>query len=165
MGISEREYQEMLKRNEQLRVADDGRPSAPAAHPAAYRLTEVKLHADPAPTEHDEQCALFAWADANEGAHEELKLLFSIPNGGYRPVATAAMLKASGTKAGVPDCCLPVARGRFHSLWIEMKRKPNKPTEAQEQWITDLRRYGHMAVICYGAQDAISCILAYLAQE
>ncbi len=62
MGISEREYQEMLKRNEQLRVHDDGRPSQP--HAAAYRLTEVKLHAAPAPTEHEEQCALFAWAAA-----------------------------------------------------------------------------------------------------
>ncbi len=117
------------------------------------------------PSEHDEQCALFAWAAANEAAHPELKLLFAVPNGGFRHASTAAMLKASGTKAGVPDCCLPVARGRFHSLWIELKRKPNKPTAAQQEWIADLRYYGAQAIVCYGAQEAQQAIMAYLGQE
>ena len=115
-----------------------------------------------APTEHDEQVALFRWAAENEAAHPELRMLHATPNGGYRPVHTAVMLKAEGVKAGVPDVCLPVPRGRFHSLWIEMKRKPNKPTLEQEQWVASLRRYGNQAVICYSATEAINCIMAYL---
>ena len=118
-----------------------------------------------APTEHEEQVALFQWAEANEGEHEELKLLFAVPNGGYRPMATAAQLKAEGVRAGVPDVCLPVARGRFHSLWIEMKRKPNTTSDAQRAWLDALRRYGHCAVVCWSANEAINSIISYLEQE
>ncbi len=154
---------DLLARNPQLAVKDDGRNRD---HPAAYRLTEAKpAHTHVAPTEHEEQCALFAWAAANEAQAPELACMFAVPNGGYRPMTTAAALKAEGVKSGVPDCCLPVARGRYHSLWIEMKRKPNKPTAEQERWIADLRHYGHMAVCCYGAQEAIDAITHYLALD
>ena len=37
--------------------------------------------------------------------------MFRIPNGGSRHPAEAARLKAQGVKAGVPDLCIPVARG------------------------------------------------------
>lgn len=141
----------------------------PAARPAPYLLTEDlgTLHLPPrsAPTEHDEQCALFAWAAANEGAHPELSMLAAIPNGGYRPMATAAMLKAEGVKAGYPDILLDVARGRWHGLRIEMKRKPNKPTPEQLDWIARLRAHGYMAVVCYGADEAIGVIQHYLDME
>ena len=171
MGISEREYQEMLRRNNELRVADDGRPSAPAHQPhAAYRLTEVKLHADPAPSEHEEQCALFAWADAAVVALPELMLMFAVPNGEYRPIATAARLKKTGTKAGVPDIFLPAMRrgedGRtWGGLFIEMKRKPNKPSPEQREWIAALRESGYMCVVAYGADEAIKTITHYLSLE
>jgi hypothetical protein len=161
MGISEREYRAMLAGNPELVVADD-----PGAVTAA-QLERAVATAKPVPTEHEEQVALFQWAEANEGEHEELKLLFAVPNGGYRPMTTAAMLREEGVKAGVPDCCLPVARGRFYSLWLELKRadRSNHPTPAQAEWIECLRSYGHMAVVCYGAQEAIDTIKAYLGIE
>ena len=164
MGISESEYRAMLANNDQLSVKDDG---TPRQGKAKTPLVACSHFSGPVivPTEHEEQVALFQWAAANEGEHEELKLLFAVPNGGYRPMTTAAQLKAEGVRSGVPDCCLPVARGRFHSLWIEMKRKPNRPTEAQEHWISTLRDYGHSAVVCYGAQEAIDVIKAYLGIE
>ena len=164
MGISESEYRAMLANNDQLSVKDDG---TPRLGKAKTPLVACSHFSGPVivPTEHEEQVALFQWAEAHEGEHEELKLLFAVPNGGYRPMTTAAQLKAEGVRSGVPDCCLPVARGRFHSLWIEMKRKPNRPTEAQEHWISTLRDYGHSAVVCYGAQEAIDVIKAYLGIE
>ena len=118
-----------------------------------------------APSEHDEQCALFAWAAANEAAHPELCCMFAIPNGGHRHPAVAAQLKAEGVRAGVPDICLPIARGRFHSLWIEMKRKPNTTTDAQRQWLDTLHQQGHCAVVCWSAAEAQQTIMAYLGQE
>lgn len=129
--------------------------------PAEYRAARAAI----TPTEHEEQVALFQWAEAHEGEHEELKLLFAVPNGGYRPMTTAAQLKAEGVRSGVPDCCLPVARGRFHSLWIEMKRKPNTTSDAQRAWLDALRRYGHCAVVCWSANEAINSIISYLEQE
>lgn len=158
---------EILQRNPELGPINPhlAQP-ARQPHAPAYRLTEAgDTHARPAataPTEHEEQVALFAWAAAQEGAFPELALLFAIPNGGYRPMTTAAALSAEGVKAGVPDCCLPIARGRYHSLWIEMKRKPNKPTMEQELWIARLRAAGCMAVVCYGADEAIRVIGHYL---
>jgi hypothetical protein len=150
-------------------AVDGGHGPAPDYH-AAFLADAVGV-----PLEHDEQCALFAWADAAQEEHPELALMFSIPNGGKLPYTRNAKgkvhspqriaLVAEGMKAGVPDVCLPVARGRFHSLWIEMKRKPNKPTQEQLQWIEALRHYGHCAMVCYGATEAINAIMGYLTQE
>ncbi len=164
MGISESEYRAMLAGNDQLSVKDDG---TPRQGKAKTPLVACSHFSGPVivPTEHEEQVALFQWAAANEEEHEELKLLFAVPNGGYRPMATAAQLKAEGVRAGVPDVCLPVARGRFHSLWIEMKRKPNTTSDAQRAWLDALRRYGHCAVVCWSANEAINSIISYLEQE
>jgi len=158
MGISESEYRAMLAGNPEL-VADD-----PGVVTAA-QLERAVMQGSRTPTEHDEQVALFQWAEANEAQYAELALLFAVPNGGYRPMATAAQLKAEGVRAGVPDVCLPVARGRFHSLWIEMKRKPNTTSDAQRAWLDALRRYGHCAVVCWSANEAINSIISYLEQE
>ena len=133
-------------------------------------VTPVTPEATHKASEHEEQVALFDWATAAEGEHPELAMLFAIPNGGARHPAVAAQLKAEGVRAGVPDVFLAVARGSVngkthHGLFIELKVKPNKATEAQCAWIDSLRAFGFSAVICYGAQDAINVIKAYLAQE
>lgn len=119
------------------------------------------------PTEHDEQAALFAWAAANEVQHPELCMLHATPNGGYRPMATAAKLKAEGVKAGYPDISLDVARGRWHGLRVELKRADHstRPSEAQLMWMERLRYYGYSTAICYGAQEAQQCIMAYLSLD
>ena len=51
----------------------------------------------------------------------ELALLHHIPNGGTRDAVEAKHLKQQGVKSGVPDLCLPVPRGQYHGLYIEMK--------------------------------------------
>ena len=88
--------------------------------------------------------------------------VYHIPNGGSRNKAEAARLKAQGVKAGVPDLCIPVARGGYHSLYIEMKHGKNKPTEKQLEWIALLRKQGMAAYVCYGAGNAIACIERYM---
>ena len=125
-----------------------------------------------APLEHDEQSALFEWANAAQGEHPELCMLFAIPNGGARHPAVAAQLKAEGVKAGVPDIFLAVARGIsggkvYHGLFLELKRanRSNHATPAQKDWIERLRRHGYAVVVAYGADEAINAIMGYLAQE
>lgn len=71
--------------------------------------------------EAEEQEALFVWAEYQSAAHTELKLLYHIPNEGKRSVSYGAALRRQGMKKGVPDLCLPVARGKYHGLYIEMK--------------------------------------------
>ena len=111
------------------------------------------------PTEHWEQSQLFAWAEDRP----ELKLMYAIPNGGHRDIRVAVKLKAEGVKPGVPDICLPVARGAWHGLYIELKRREGgKVSAEQTAWIEALIREGYCAAICRGWEDAVRVIMGYL---
>ena len=112
--------------------------------------------------EEAEQAALFEWAAYQAGQWPELGYLFHIPNGGLRNKATAARLKAAGVKPGVPDLFLPVTRGQSAGLFIEMKYGANKPSPEQQRYIDLLRREGYAVEVCYGCEEAIGVITAYL---
>lgn len=113
-----------------------------------------------APTEAQEQQTVVEWCDA-VGVP-----VFHVPNGGSRHPAEAAHLKAQGVKPGVPDLCVPVARGGYHGLFIEMKRtKGGRVTEAQDRWIRLLREQGYCAWCCHGADNAIALVEMYLSGE
>jgi len=88
--------------------------------------------------------------------------MYHIPNEGKRSKATGGRLKAQGLKPGVPDVCLPTAHGGYIGLYIEMKVKPNKPTENQKRWLRALREAGHMVAVCYGFEEARDLIEKYL---
>lgn len=113
-------------------------------------------------TEAGNQEALFSWVEWQLQAYPELKLLYHIPNGGKRDMQTAIALKRQGVKAGVPDIHLPVARGDYHSLYIELKVGKGKPTALQKEWAADLNAQGHLAIVCYGWEDAKQALINYL---
>ena len=115
------------------------------------------------PTESAEQRTLFEWAALQSKRYPELHLLHAIANGGFRHKATAGRLKAEGVKAGVPDLSLPVARGGYHGLYIELKRqKGGKASDGQKAWLEALSKQGYCAVICNGWHEASEAILRYL---
>lgn len=115
------------------------------------------------PTESVEQQWLFAWAELQRNAHPELALLYAIPNGGKRARTTAARLKKEGVKKGVPDTFLPVPRGKYHGLFIELKRlEGGRVEDSQRQWIYALTDQGYAAVVCKGWEAAAGVILDYL---
>ena len=117
----------------------------------------------PPPLESTEQELLFAWVSSREAAYPELKMLHHIPNGGMRNKREAARLKKQGVKPGVPDICLPVPRGQYHGLYIELKRvRQGRETEAQTAWIAALNEQGYYACTCYGWMNATTVLLMYL---
>lgn len=119
--------------------------------------------ASPVPLESNEQQTLVAWAKRHEEEWPELRMLYHIPNEGKRSRKTGARMKAEGLKSGVPDICLPVARGGHHGLYIELKRrKDSKVTKEQLEWIADLVAQGYVAAVCRGCDEAISLITRYL---
>lgn len=115
-------------------------------------------------TEHCEQTALFCWAamPTQRAQWPALALMFAIPNGGERNLRVAANLKAEGVKAGVSDIMLPVSRGGFHGLFIEMKVKPNKPSTEQLDFIGAVTEQGYLAVVCYSWAEAVTNLVYYL---
>lgn len=113
-------------------------------------------------SEHQEQKALFEWAELQGNITPELKLMFAIPNGGHRHKATAGKLKAEGVKAGVPDICLPVARNGYYGMWIELKAEKNTPTKKQTEWLGWLQDQGFWAIWCTGFEEAKNEIELYL---
>ena len=116
--------------------------------------------------EDDEQKALFQWANMAACKLPELSALFAIPNGGYRLKSTAAKLKATGVKAGVPDIFLAVARGGYHGLFVEMKRQDRGTvSKAQKEWIERLTEQGYLAIVCHGWVKAREAIVMYLLGE
>ena len=117
------------------------------------------------PTEGEEQARLFSWCRMHEREWPELGLLFHIPNGGSRNKAEAGRFKAEGVKAGVPDLMLPVARGGFHGLFIEMKRLDGgRVRPEQKAWMEKLQAQGYEAVVCRGWEGASEALLRYLGE-
>lgn len=105
---------------------------------------------------------LFRWITYQLDEYPELALLYHIPNGGKRDAKTATILKRQGVKAGVPDLHLPVARGGYHGLYIELKVGDNTTTKKQKDWIRELNKQGYLAVVCYGWDEAAKQLLDYL---
>lgn len=117
----------------------------------------------PVPTEAQEQMTLFSWAAMQSGKYPELNLLYHVPNGGSRHKAEAGRLRAEGVKAGVPDLCLPVARGQYHGLYIELKRqRGGRTSDHQSEWLDALSAQGYKAALCYGWEQAAGTIIEYL---
>jgi len=113
--------------------------------------------------EHNEQAALFRWAEMMKRKHPELELMYAVPNAARRSPRQGAWMKAEGMKAGVPDVHLPVANGSYIGLWIEMKAGKNKPTPEQRKRMADLEHVGHLCVVCYCWLDAAAVIEKCLA--
>lgn len=118
-------------------------------------------------SEHAEQALLFQWAALATGRLPELVLLHAIPNfAGRLGKLTAlhgARLKAEGRKKGVPDISLPVPRGTYHGLYIELKAQGGRPTPEQKDWLYRLQAQGYAAHLCIGWEDARETLISYLA--
>jgi hypothetical protein len=117
-------------------------------------------------TEAQEQKALFEWAEWAKRRHPELALMYHIPNEARRSYALGKEMKAQGLRSGVPDICLPVPRGGYGALYIEMKRRQDsRLSDNQRGWINGLNRAGNRAVVCKGWEEARNEIMKYLKGE
>lgn len=90
------------------------------------------------------------------------ELIFATPNAGKRTPRQGAYMKAEGLRPGVPDLMLPVARGGFHGLFIELKAEKGRMNPNQEEWLHNLSEQGYMAVMCRGWDAARKTIESYL---
>jgi len=118
-------------------------------------------------SESSEQSALIQWAEAQSSVYPELQLLYSIPNqggSGKQAIIRGQRMRREGQKKGIPDLCLPISRGNFLTLYIEMKDVGNKGrlTKEQTKWISLLSSVGHNCQVCHGFEEAMNTLLNYL---
>lgn len=116
-------------------------------------------------TEAQHQSTLMDWSEQKSirAKWPELKLLHHIPNGGNRDAIDGARMKEQGVKPGVPDLHLPVARGKYHSLYIELKREDRGETsDDQDWWIEELNQQGNFCEVCHGWESARRVIEWYM---
>jgi len=144
---------------------DDGAPYAAPRGAARSRSPHTKAQGTVA-TEHAEQATLIGWCAVLAPRIPELGLLYAIPNGGARDVRVAVQLKAEGVQAGIPDLHLPVARGGWHSLYLELKRtRGGRVAPEQATWHTALLAQGNDVRVCRGWVEAATVLLIYLGRR
>jgi len=112
--------------------------------------------------EHQEQKALIKWARFQQAP---VCWLYAIANGGHRKKGVAGRMKAEGVLAGVPDLQLPVSRGGFHALYIEMKSPSGRTSPAQRQMIDNLRGQGFMVEIARSWVEGREIIETYMSLD
>lgn len=107
-------------------------------------------------SETDEQITVVDWCKAMRipVAH--------IPNEGKRSTQYGAMMKRMGLRKGFPDLFVPMPRGGFHGLFVEMKAKGGKTTKEQEEWLSLLNANGYAVCVAVGANEGIEKIKRYV---
>ena len=111
------------------------------------------------PREDEEQKEFAAWLD------ETGLLWYHTPNERRASVTELVNLTAQGMKKGVPDNFIAEPRGKYHGLYIELKRSKkslSRKSPEQRAWIESLNEKGYKAVFCYGAEEAKRVVLEYI---
>ena len=114
------------------------------------------------PKEDEEQKEFAAWLD------ETGLLWYHTPNERRASVTELVNLTAQGMKKGVPDNFIAEPRGKYHGLYIELKRSKkslSRKSPEQRTWIESLNEKGYKAVFCYGAEEAKRAVLEYIKGE
>lgn len=110
-----------------------------------------------------EQMILLAWAMGEESvAYPEASYLYHTPNGEYRDERTVMPLALMGVRKGIPDLHLPVSRGGYLTLYLEMKDTGKSQTPEQVTWQRILEAEGHAYRIAYRWEQGRDYIIEYL---
>ncbi len=112
------------------------------------------------PTEHTEQAKLVG---RTRTFYPDV-VVFAVPNGGLRNKREAIRLKAEGVLAGIPDLVFAEPRGRYHGLYVEMKRREGgRVSDEQRDKIKKLRRRGYKVLVGHGVDEVWPEVEGYLA--
>ena len=110
------------------------------------------------------QQAVIKWSQQSSirSKWPELALLHHIKNETREGAKQIAIDKAIGVKKGVPDLSLPVPRGRYHGLYIEMKNDAGRASQEQKWWGERLTEQGYRWEVCHGWRSAVQSLEWYL---
>ena len=98
---------------------------------------------------------------------EESGMMFHVVNesGSGGSSMYGATLKRMGRKKGIPDWLVMIPSGKYHGLYIELKRefkKDSSTSKEQKNFLIKAKSMGYQCVIAYGHKCAIEAIKDYL---
>lgn len=111
------------------------------------------------------QQAIVKWARFQACTLPELQLLYAVPNGANVSTPNRIRLVAEGLRKGIPDLHLPIARGEFNSLYIEVKTEKGKLSKDQEEMFNQLELFGNKVVIVRSLFQGIHVLTTYLSLD
>lgn len=116
------------------------------------------------PSEDAIQIAIMEWLALQPYKDGKLVDFFHhSPNGGVSSFRQKAKFKKMGTLNGFPDLQCFIARGGYHGLFIELKRKKGGVVSAdQKRVLAMLNNEGYQAVVCRGLDSAVEAIEEYM---
>lgn len=112
--------------------------------------------------EHNLQCSIVQWASLHKGRYPELESLYAIKNEGLRSLRLGKDFIESGMKRGMPDLCLPVPRGGYGALFIELKSDSGKLSESQKEILRMLMSFGNLCLVAKTYERVTQVIIDYL---
>ena len=129
-------------------------------------------------TEAQEQIAVIDWIKATE-AQEQIAVIdwirlqhnwllahtIYIMNERKSSIHVGALHNRMGRLRGASDLFLAWPTSDYYGLFIELKSLSGKPTIEQKAFIKRMSLVGYYSCICYGAEEAIEVIKAYLANK
>jgi hypothetical protein len=118
-------------------------------------------------TEHQEQVMFFKLLGIKARRDSRLDCVFAVPNAAKRTPRQGRWMNEEGLKAGVPDIFAAIPVGKYHGLFLEMKRvKPKgRLTPNQILWLERLSAAGYDCAVAYGCDHAIALLNEYLKGE
>ena len=106
-------------------------------------------------------CRLQALAD-----YPELGYIFAVPNGAVVSQRQRYKLVSEGLLSGVSDLVLPVARGGYFGMYLEMKReKGGRLSPHQKSFLEFVNLQGYYGIVANGLEDAIKKTMDYISLE
>lgn len=127
------------------------------------RHLQRRIGLKPRQIETQEQAEVARWLIGND------VFFTASANGARTSMIQAVKLKRLGCRAGVPDLFIFEPRGAYHGLFVEMKRPKiegvcaqGAVSKDQKDFIAEAEKRGYKAIVCYGAEQAIEAIKAYL---
>lgn len=89
-------------------------------------------------------------------------LCFHPPNEIQAKPQYMAKRARQGVKKGVADWIFLEPRDIYNGAVIELKVKPNKPTEEQEKFLSDAKERNYFTRVCYTLEEFMDTVNYYL---
>ena len=110
-----------------------------------------------------EQEQYFKWVYTSQVRIPELELCNGSLNGVYLTPKQKASVKLQGLRRGIPDIDLPVRKGPYSGLKIELKRVKGGRVDPEQRRIHALLTdQGYLVLVCRGWVEAVEATCRYL---